>query len=113
MSLLNKAPPKDLTYTNKTAALIQRRRLQILVHSYLYYNRNENLISDKLWDTWAKELVELQSTNKELARKVRYDKEFRGFDACSGFNLEYDNDIRNIAEKLLRVNKNLEKRECI
>ena len=34
------------------AELIQRRRLQVLVHSYIYYERNTNLVTDAVFDRW-------------------------------------------------------------
>ena len=39
------------------AEKIQQRRLQILVHSCIYYELNGSSVSDKQWDTWARELV--------------------------------------------------------
>ena len=39
---------------------IKQRRLQILVHSFIYYDLNENIISDDKWSQWAKELVFLK-----------------------------------------------------
>ena len=48
-----------------TLVLINRRERQILVHSCLYYQFNENLIQDHVYDAWSKELVELIQTHKE------------------------------------------------
>ena len=42
--------------------LIKRRRLQLLIHSCIYYEYNTNLVSDNQWTTWAIELEELQVT---------------------------------------------------
>ena len=42
------------------AELIYQRRLQMLVHSYLYYKASQPIITDHKWDEWAKELKELQ-----------------------------------------------------
>ena len=50
-------------WNNKEAEiyeLIQQRRLQLLVHSRIYYVLNNNIISDKQFDDFAKELVQLQ-----------------------------------------------------
>lgn len=33
----------------KIAELILQRRLQMLVHSYIYYELNDNIISDSTW----------------------------------------------------------------
>jgi hypothetical protein len=84
---------------------IQQRRYQILVHSYIYYQLNDAIISDSDFDRWSKELVELQTAYPEEARKARYHDEFESFDGSSGFDLPYNNpDIQSIAHKLLRNN---------
>ncbi len=110
MALLKKAP-KDITYTNKIAALIQRRRMQILVHSYIYYNLNKNLVSDKQWDEWAKELVELQREHTQVAKLVLYHKELKDFDANTGFHFKYSNQIKKIAWRLIKNNE--EEQRCL
>lgn len=79
---------KDL----EIAELIQQRRLQILVHSCIYYEFNSNIISDKQFDEWAKELVQLQKDYPEIASKVRYAKEFEGFEGNTGFDLPLKDD---------------------
>lgn len=35
--------------------LIQRRRLQLLIHSCIYYEYNESLVTDEQWKNWAVE----------------------------------------------------------
>ncbi|MGG2028041.1 hypothetical protein AB1282_20280 [Gottfriedia sp. S16(2024)] len=47
---------------------IQQRRLQILVHSYIYYQLNGSIIEDSTWDRWAKELVELTESYPDEAK---------------------------------------------
>ena len=68
----------------KIAELIQQRRLQMLVHSCLYYDMDTNLISDKQWDTWARELVTLQKEDPEISNKVIWYEEFKEWDASTG-----------------------------
>lgn len=63
---------------------IQRRRLQLLIHSCLYYEMNINLISDSRWDTWARELVKLQSDNPEISKNVDWYESFKDWDASTG-----------------------------
>ena len=74
---------------NKTqiAELIQRRRLQLLVHSCIYYAYNENLVTDDTWAKWGLELEELQAQYPEIANKVRWAEAFKGFDHSTGYNL--------------------------
>ena len=74
--------------TEETAAeFIHRRRLQITIHSCIYYRMNENIISDHQWAAWAKELVEAQERFPEAARKQLWAKDFADFDGSTGFNL--------------------------
>lgn len=74
---------------NKTqiAELIQRRRLQLLVHSCIYYAYNENLVTDDTWTKWALELEGLQAQYPEIANKVRWAEAFKDFDHSTGYNL--------------------------
>lgn len=66
------------------AELIQRRRLQLLIHSKLYYDMDANLITDKQFDEWGKELVKLQSNYPEIASRICYAKAFKDWDASTG-----------------------------
>jgi hypothetical protein len=71
--------------------LITRRRRQLTVHSFLYYQLNENIIDDHTFDFWSKELVELQEQYPEIAKECIWAKEFETFDGSSGFDLPYSN----------------------
>ena len=68
----------------KIAEKIQRRRLQLLVNSCIYYNKDNNIISDSQWDTWAKELVVLQHDYPEISSTVIWADEFRDWDGSTG-----------------------------
>lgn len=74
---------KDLEIADK----IQKRRLQILVHSCIYYHMNKNIVSDKQYDTWSRELVKLQNENPKISGKVCWAESFKGFDGSTGFDL--------------------------
>lgn len=90
---------------NKTqiAELIQRRRLQLLVHSCIYYAYNENLVTDDTWTKWALELEGLQAQYLEIANKVRWAEAFKGFNYSTGYNLPFEEiGIRSKAIQLLR-----------
>jgi hypothetical protein len=76
---------EELTIAEK----IQRRRYQILVHSYIYYEMNENIISDSQWSQWAMELVDLQVKYPELAKSVVYSEDFMDWDGSSGAFFDY------------------------
>ena len=73
----------------RIAEKIQQRRYQMLVHSYIYYEMNENIVSDSKWSEWAVELAELQSKYPDIAKQVLYDKDFAGWDGSSGAFLDY------------------------
>ena len=66
------------------AELIQQRRLQMLVHSCIYYEFDRNLISDKQWDEWARELRTLQEHYPNIAEKVIWYDAFKDWDASTG-----------------------------
>lgn len=66
------------------AELIQQRRLQLLVHSCIYYELDRNIISDMKWDKWAKELVALQLDYPEIAKKVDWYEAFKDWDGSTG-----------------------------
>jgi hypothetical protein len=57
--------------------LINRRINQILVHSYLYEILGEPIISDVLWDKWAKELSSLLKQYPEAIEEHPYGKAFK------------------------------------
>lgn len=66
------------------ADLIQRRRLQLLVHSCIYYELNKNVVSDKVWDSWARQLVDLQSKYPDVSKQVIWYEAFKDWDASTG-----------------------------
>ena len=68
----------------QVAELIQRRRLQLLVHSCLYYEMNTNLVTDRQWDIWAKELVQLQKQYPRISENVIWHSAFKDWDASTG-----------------------------
>jgi hypothetical protein len=66
------------------AEKIQQRRYQMLVHSCLYYRLNQNIISDKQWDAWARELRDLQNQFPEISKQVTLYEYFKDWDASTG-----------------------------
>lgn len=87
-------------------ALILRRRLQVLVHSCIYYVFNENIVSDSTWSGWARELAELQEKHPSIASRVDYAQEFQDFDGSTGFHLPTRNpEIMTKAQYILKLYK--------
>lgn len=101
---MEKVKEEPINYTNPIAAKIQQRRFQILVHSYLYYDLDNSIISDDQWSEWAVELANLQVSNPELAKQVIFADAFWKFDGSSGYNLPYrDPQIVAIGDRLLKI----------
>lgn len=90
---------KSMTVAEK----IKQRRLQMIVHSAIYYILNDNIISDAQWSQWANELKVLQENYPETAAEVEYAEYFKDWDASTGFNLPINEDwTLNKARQLLR-----------
>lgn len=88
---------------NNVLELINRRERQLLVHSFLYYQLNENIISDHTFDAWSKELVELKEKHPKEFAESAYAKEFAEFDGSSGFDLPYHYpNIQSVGHRLLK-----------
>lgn len=76
----------------------------IIVHSYIYYELSDNIISDKEYDERAKELVEYKNKYTELWKSSMYYKQFGDdYNGATGFTLYHELDekqkeiIRSIA----------------
>lgn len=87
------------------ASVIQRRRLQLLIHSFIYYELNKNIVSDHEFDRWSKELVTLQADNPELLDRIVYAEAFNDWDGSTGAYLPYkDPWVVSKAYQLLEIN---------
>lgn len=75
----------------------------MLVHSYIYYELNENIVSDSQWSKWAMELADLQVKYPDISKQVIYADDFDGWDGSSGAFLTYKDklNIVVVAERLL------------
>lgn len=91
---------------------INRRRRQILVHSIIYYNMDDSLISDHTWAEWAKELYDLQEKFPEIADTCIYADAFSEFDPSTGYNLPLNDSWGNRkARQLLEYRDRMRKNE--
>ena len=100
MSKFNEGFPTPAPGT--IAEKIKRRRLQILVHSCLYYVLDNNIISDHTYDEWAKELEQLMKDHPE-EYSDRFDTAFSKWDSASGFDLPLrDPWVLRTAQSLLK-----------
>lgn len=67
----------------------------IIVHSYIYYEMNSNVITDREYDEKAKELVMLKEKYPELWKSSMYYKQFGDdYTGATGFTLYHDLDER-------------------
>ena len=81
----------------------------IILHSYIYYELNSNIISDKKYDEKSKELVRYKNEYPELWKKSMYYKQFGDdYNGSTGFTLYHDLDdhqkeiIRSLVPNRLR-----------
>lgn len=102
-----KSPKKPAEELNRDAtASIRRRRRQLLVHSYIYYRLNKNLIDDHKYDEWARELIELQERYPSEAERVEFHDDFKDFKMGDSFALPIDQPwIHEKAIQLLHFNQ--------
>ena len=81
----------------------------IIVHSYIYYERDHNVISDREYDIKSKELVRLRMEYPDLWKRSMYYKQFGDeYSGATGFTLYHDLDehqkaiIRSIANSMMQ-----------
>ena len=82
---------------------IRQRRRQMLVHSYIYYELNQNIVSDHKWAEWAKELQELQQKYPKESAEVEDYEQFKDWDGSSGAFLKFGENIKTVAKILLEL----------
>ena len=68
---------------------IRQRRAQMLVHSCIYYELNDNIVSDHKWQQWADELEKLQSDNPDKVNINFYDHYFKDWNGATGNHLPH------------------------
>lgn len=74
----------------------------IIVHSYIYYELNNNVISDKKYDEMAKELVMYKNDYPEEWKNSEYYKQFGDdYTGATGFDLYHSLDERQ--KEIIRV----------
>lgn len=94
-------------WTNKIKIELLQR--WILVHSYLYYDLNESIVSDQMFDRNSKQLVELQENDPKAFKKSRYYYAMKEFDGSSGFGFVQNLDAEHF-EAVIRDAQMLLKR---
>lgn len=94
--------------------MIEQKRRQILIHSYLYYEMDETIWTDARWYEVADELVILSKAFPEVAEKCVFADDFKDFERSTGFDLFKNPKTRKYAEQqakyLLRIHEQEVKR---
>ena len=75
----------------------------MLVHSYIYYELNDNIVSDAQWAKWAKELEQLQKDYPKESTEVEEYEQFKDWDGSSGAFLNFGEHIKTVAKILLGI----------
>lgn len=75
----------------------------MLVHSYIYYELNDNIVSDATWAKWAKELEQLQKDYPKESAEVEEYEQFKDWDGSSGAFLNFGENIKTVAKILLEL----------
>ena len=82
---------------------IRNLRAKMLVHSYIYYELNDSIVSDDTWQKWANELAEIQNNNPSECKIDFYDWEFVGWDGTTGHHLPYKTPwSRAVCDRILK-----------
>lgn len=84
-------PPQDtpILTDEEIKYLIRKRRAQMLIHSCIYYELNDNIISDHQWQEWADELQQLQEKHPKLMKIKFYDRQFADWTGATGNHLPH------------------------
>lgn len=81
--------------------IIGQRQRQLVVHSFLYYHLDTNIVSDGQWDAWAQELMMLMDLYDEEASRSPYIDYFKDWDGSTGMDMPADSWVRCKANDLL------------
>ncbi|NBW22498.1 MAG: hypothetical protein EBR82_82575 [Caulobacteraceae bacterium] len=85
---------------------IKRLRSIMLINSCIYYEMNENVITDHAWQAFADELADIQNKHPDHVKINWFDQYFEGWDGTSGYNLPLrDPWVYGKAEQILRYHK--------
>lgn len=84
----------------------------MIVHAVIYYELDNNIVDDRVYDAKAKELVRLKNENPELWKSSEYYKQFgNDYNGSTGFTLYHDLDehqktiILSIINSIYRTRK--------
>lgn len=88
--------------------IIRQRRAQMLIHSCIYYELNDNIISDHVWQDWADELERLQTAHPDQCKIGFFDQEFANWTGATGNHLNHRHPwVFNKANYILALHRRL------
>lgn len=73
----------------------------VLLHSFIYYQLNNNLVSDTKYEEFCRELEKLIKEQPEIFKKSVYYKIFKTWNRCTGMDFKYPQEIQNVAFRLM------------
>lgn len=95
-------------------AKIRQRRAQMLIHSCIYYELNDNIVSDHRWQSWADELEALQLANPDCCSISFFDDEFKNWDGATGNHLPHRNPwVLRKATYIIELHRKLHEKDYI
>lgn len=101
---MTRSAAKPFPSMTTAAAKIMQRRIQMFVHSYLYYALSTSIVSDHQFDAWARELVML---HKNHPKPVGFhDEDFADWDGSTGYHLPQYPWVVDHGQLLLRLHEN-------
>lgn len=78
----------------------------ILVHSYLYYEKNESIVKDVNYDANTRQLIYLKNKYPNEFKQSDYYQYFKDFDSGTGFDLYSKIKENNDFELLKKIENN-------
>lgn len=91
---------------------LEHKQRQLIVHSFIYYELNDNIISDNVYDNLSLE-VELRK-DSDIWKQSKFYSVFKDWDSSTGMSLikgrskeyiQYTTHFTNLAKDLLIMNK--------
>ena len=70
-----------------TQTKIELLQKWILLHSYIYYVLNRNVVSDKVYDDNCRQLYDLMGQNTKAKKRSKWYRVFKGYHYSTGFDL--------------------------
>lgn len=96
----------DETVDKDLKERIKRLRSIMLINSCIYYEMNDNIISDVRWQELANELADLQDKHPEHCKIDWFDQDFQRWDGSSGYHLPLRHPwVYGKAAQVLRLHK--------